>query len=376
MTLDERGRRAGSELDQEMRRRVDPVVALRELNAKRDLRAPLRRRPIPMAVAFAIVVAVVIVLVVVLGTLSSDSPTPSSKTYAFLPSALPRGVQPAARLEGQTGTPSSRSVRGVLYLATRSKHVSISIITARGVTPVTFPNAVEVEIRGYPAQLSTPASALNLDSTVVALNWQEHGFTIEVHGVGLSVDEVMRVARKVQSGNRAQFDKVVTGLPTRSTTIGLQPFSASLDQLLTTGNTLATFRQAEGPGRFVFGTILYEGLRWRCAALINEETATGQTASSDRCVAADTGFAFPTFLDDYPRTSFLIGSFPKSVRSVTITRDNGEQLAATLHDTGSGSRPLLAFVNLGIRPPSAQPDATVTVTDNTGTTIRSERIAT
>jgi hypothetical protein len=401
VTVDQRGRRAASELDQHVRQRVDPIVSLGRLSETRDERVPPRRRPTSVAVAFAAVIAVVVVLVVAFGVLSSDTGIgPASKaTYAFAPAAPPRGMHLTARLEAPNG---------VRYLADHGARKSLSVITTRGAGTQLDPRGADVEVRGHPAKLlhglladlriGEPTPELSFAPVPRAVVWQEAGFTIDVRSVGLSTDELMRAARTVRRSNQAHFRDLTSGLPVQAGSDPVTQFLPGARPLFADEQILATFDQTEGPGLLSLGTVRYQGLRWLCFALIDQETrdapelqppppgSTGTNvghgldpgapfASSSRCVAPKAGFAFPLFVDDAPRVSFVLGSFPKSVRSVVVTRDNGEQLTAMLHDTGIGANPVVAFLNLGVRPPNPQPDATVVVTDKTGKITRRERIA-
>ena len=85
---------------------------------------------------------------------------------------------------------------------------------------------------------------------------------------------------------------------------------------------------------------------------------------------ADRDLDLPTFLDDFPRVSFVIGAFEKTVESVVVTRDTGETFTATLHDTHAGRRPVVAVVNLGAGLRSQTPNATAVVTDTKGRVVK------
>ena len=179
--------------------------------------------------------------------------------------------------------------------------------------------------------------------------------------------------RSVRSQDRAQFRQVAGDLEVVDPRLTPGPdWSSALEHKV----ELASFEQADGPGSLAIGTAEIEGLDWRCVVLTDQEFSTGGVAVGNTCVSPDRDFDLPTFLDDFPRVSFVIGAFEKSVESVVVTRDTGETFTATLHDTHAGRRPVVAVVNLGAGLRSQTPNATAVVTDTKGRVVERVRIAT
>ena len=93
-----------------------------------------------------------------------------------------------------------------------------------------------------------------------------------------------------------------------------------------------------------------------------DQHGNNEESSAPECVDATGGFPFPFLLSRSPTyRAFLIGSLPRTARSLTVTLDNGQTLPSTLHDTGIGNHPIFSFVNLGT-PTSETITGTITVT--------------
>jgi hypothetical protein len=256
------------------------------------------------------------------------------------------------------------------------------VITFSGVTPEGLglappppPYQRQFKIHGHTAEFLSPVLNYNLPTGARSLVWHDGGVTVEVRGVGLSLREILRVARGVGRADRSHFTQTTEGLPIVDVT--RERYGASLLEPAKGEVDLTTYDTPDAQGHLVLTTPKVEGLDWLCVGPV-VRTVDSARGGGGGCVNPARGFAFPTHLSDFPFASFLVGSFPRNVESVEVTTDDGATYTATFHDTHEGKRPLVAVVALGTRrpgSPTGPPNAAVVVTDKSGRVSRNDRIA-
>jgi hypothetical protein len=370
MKLDDTGRHAASVLEHEVHQQLDTARSLRELYETVERPRRVRRRPKPLLVAFVSVIVVAAIAVLVGETRTSHAPSSAipETIYAYLPDVLPRGMH---AIEGgvvaNQGPLPPGDPRGVTYGAYFGARPTLSVTTWTQSPPlgsVAAP-AAAVDIRGHHGQLFSTRDWLGV--TTYDLWWQEGSYTLQVEAFGLPLSHLRRFAASLRPIDQRHFRAAAHGIATPPT-VGLSTPSFSVDDPSGPGKTLATYPDtANGTYAISLGTFHHQRRRWLCASF--DQHGNNEESSAPEGVDATGGFPFPSLLRSPTYRAFLIGSLPRTARSLTVTLDNGQTLPATLHDTGIGNHPIFSFVNLGT-PTSETITGTITVTGETGKTIK------
>jgi hypothetical protein len=370
--LDDTGRHAASVLEREVHQQLGTARSLRELyeTVERPIRA--RRRTKPLLVAFMSVIVVAAIAVLVGETRPSHTPSSAvpETIYAYLPDVLPRGMH---AIEGgfvaNQGPLPPGDPRGVTYGAYFGARPTLSVTAWTQAPPIgsVAARSAAVDIRGNHGQLFSSRDWLGV--TTYDLWWQEGSYTLQVEAVGLPLSHLRRFAESLRPVDQRHFRAAAHGFATPPT-VGLSTPSFSVDDPGGPGKTLATYPDsANGTYSLSLGTFHHQGRRWLCASA--DHHSDNEVSSTPECVDATGGFPFPSLLSGQNFRTFLIGSLPRTARSLTVTLDNGQALSATLHDTGIGNHPIFSFVNLG--PPTSETiTGTITVADKTGKTIKQQ----
>jgi hypothetical protein len=258
----------------------------------------------------------------------------------------------------------------------------VSVITFSGVTPEDLgltlpppPYQRQFNVHGHTAEYLAATLSYNLPTGARSLVWRDGRVTVEVRGVGLSLREVLHIARGLGRADKSRFSETTKGLPIVD--IAREMYGPSALEPARGDVDLTTYDTPDAPGHLVLTTPKVEGLDWLCVGPV-VRTVDSVRGGGGSCVNPDKGFAFPTHVSDFPFASFVVGSFAKNVESVQVTADDGATYTATFHDTHEGKRPLVAVVALGTRRPGSPtepPNATVVVTDTSGHVLRNDRIA-
>lgn len=349
--VDQRGRAAAASVHAEVAAWTDVERTLSSIGFAPTESHRRNARTVVAAVSCLVIVVIVLLSVVALSP-GKGRPTAvgSRDAYSFVPSGLPKGFHPVVAY------PSTDGPTAVTYARFYGDVPRISIFVSddqRGING----RVTQTSVRGHAAKVGGFPDRFGGAEFVV--RWKEAGHVVMVAGKGLSRKEVVAAARQVRPVGRTEFERSIRDVPNSpwAPDIGLSdPMGTD-----TNHRVLAEANATDGSGELVvYERSKADGVRWLCVES-RESSGFGTV-----CADPEHGFSVPE-LNGGSNYRWVVASL-RPGESIRVDLDDGSTLDARTYDTGEGERPVLAYIDLGIR--ERLPQGAVVLEDPRGEVVR------